>query len=234
VTWHSGRKPMFTRSLVVPVAAFAMLVLPAVAAAQAPAWQRAAGGARYGYGTETRVAYFEARRIAYDHGYREGLARGQADARRGQRYGYQNVRDFQRADKGYHRSYGDRERYRQIFRDGYATGYSDGYARVARTTRGPSRPGPYPSSRPGVWGPSGQYGAYHSPAFDNGVRDGYEKGLEDARRNRSFDPVRHSWYRSGDRHYQSRFGSRDQYKDIYRRGFQQGYDRGYAEGLYRY
>jgi hypothetical protein len=224
---------MLTRLLVVPVAAFAMLALPAVAAAQAPVWQRAADSARSGYGTETRVAYFEARRIAYDHGYREGLGRGQADARRGQPFGYHNVRDFQRADKGYHRSYGDRERYRQIFRDGYAAGYSDGYARVGRMSRVPSRQGPYyPSSRPGVWGPSGQYGAYSSPAFDNGQRDGYEKGLEDARRNRSFDPIRHAWYRSGDRHYQSRYGSRDQYKDVYRRGFQQGYERGYAEVRY--
>jgi flagellar biosynthesis/type III secretory pathway protein FliH len=226
---------MSTRLFIVSVTAFAVFALPAVAAAQAPTWQRAADGARYGYRTEARVAYVEARRIAYDHGYREGLARGQADARRGQRYGYQNVRDFQRADKGYHRSYGDRERYRQIFRDGYAAGYSEGYARVARTTRGAARQGPYyPSGRPGVWGPSGQYGAYYSPAFDNGMRDGYEKGLEDARRNRSFDPVRHSWYRAGDRHYQSRYGSRDQYKDVYRRGFQQGYERGYGEGRYGY
>ena len=71
-------------------------------------------------------------------------------------------------------------------------------------------------------------------AFDNGARDGYEKGLEDLRKNRSFDPRRHSWYRSGDRHYEGRYGSREQYKDVYRQGFQQGYERGYQEGRYRY
>jgi flagellar biosynthesis/type III secretory pathway protein FliH len=224
---------MLIRHFAGPLTALAMLVAPAAAAAQTPAWQLPSDAARYGYSAEARVAYYEARRIAYDQGYREGLALGQADARRGNRYGYQNARVFQRADKGYHRSLGDRERYRQIFRDGFATGYSEGYARVARTSRTVPRQGPYPQSRSGVWGPSGRYGGYYTPAFDNGARDGYEKGLEDARRNRSFDPVRHSWYRSGDRHYQSRYGSRDQYKDVYRRGFQHGYERGYAEGRYR-
>ena len=75
--------------------------------------------------------------------------------------------------------------------------------------------------------------ATHSLAFDNGSRDGYEKGREDIRKNRSFDPLRHSWYRSGDRHYEGQYGSRDEYKNIYRRGFQQGYERGYQEGRYR-
>lgn len=216
------------------IAAIVLLTVPAMVSAQAPVWQLSADAARYGYGTETRVAYYESRRIAYDQGYREGLSRGQSDARRGSRYSYQNVREFQRADKGYHRSLGDRERYRQIFRDGYAAGYAEGYDRISRTSRAVPRQGPYPASRSGVLGPSGRYGTYQTPAYDNGLRDGYEKGLEDARRNRSFDPVRHSWYRSGDRHYQSRYGSRDQYKDVYRRGFQQGYERGYAEGRYRY
>jgi hypothetical protein len=215
------------------LAALVLIAAPAVARAQAPTWQLPADAARYGYGAEPGVTYSEARRIAYDHGYREGLTRGQSDARRGNRYGYQNVREYQRADKGYHRSLGDRERYRLIFRDGYAAGYVEGYNRVARASRTPPRQGPYSGSRP-IWGPSGQYGAYYSPAFDNGLRDGYEKGLEDARRNRSFDPVRHSWYRSGDRQYRSQYGSRDQYKDVYRRACQQGYERGYAEARYRY
>ena len=55
-----------------------------------------------------------------------------------------------------------------------------------------------------------------SVAFDNGYGDGYEKGLSDARDRHSFDPTRHKWYRSGDRHYESRYGSRAQYENIYR------------------
>jgi len=79
----------------------------------------------------------------------------------------------------------------------------------------------------------GRYGGYNDMAFQNGANDGYEKGVEDARKNRSFDPLRHDWYRSGDRHYESRYGSKDQYKNVYRDGFRSGYDRGFAEGRYR-
>jgi flagellar biosynthesis/type III secretory pathway protein FliH len=158
---------------------------------------------------------------------------GEQDARRGDRFDYQDERDFQRADKGYHRGFGDRDRYRQIFRDGYASGYSAAYARFDRYGRS-TRPGPY--SSPGPYRQQGGYGAwgggYYSPAFDNGAREGYEKGREDARKNRSFDPRRHEWYRDGDRHYEREYGSREVYKDVYRRGFQQGYERGYREGRY--
>ena len=59
--------------------------------------------------------------------------------------------------------------------------------------------------------------AIYSP-LRNGARDGYEKGREDAAQQRSFDPLRHTWYRVGDRHYEDRYGSREHYKDIYRRG----------------
>ena len=87
----------------------------------------------------------------------------------------------------------------------------------------------YPAnSRAGVY-----RGGYAGPAFQYGVDDGYQKGVEDAHKNRSFDPLRQDWYRSGDRHYDSHMGSREQYKDVYRQGFQQGYDRGYREGRYR-
>jgi len=70
---------------------------------------------------------------------------------------------------------------------------------------------------------------YNSVAYDNGQRDGYEKGREDGRDNDSFDPVRHSRYRSGDRGYNSRYGTRDDYKLVYREGFESGYERGYRE-----
>lgn len=221
------------------LAASAFLAVPQAAAAQS-AWMRAPGPeARY---AEAQSSYYEARRAAYDRGYREGVRHGEQDARRGDRFYYQDERDFQRGDKGYHRSYGNRDQYRQIFRDGFATGYSNGYSRLSRSGRYSGQPGRYPPQGPyrgqggyggpGTWG--GYGGAYYSPAFDNGARDGYEKGQEDARKERSYDPLRHSWYRSGDRHYERRYGSRDEYKDVYRRGFQQGYERGYREGRYRW
>jgi hypothetical protein len=44
----------------------------------------------------------------------------------------------------------------------------------------------YPTER-------GRYGVGDIP-FDNGFRDGYDKGREDARDNDSYDPVRYSSY----------------------------------------
>jgi flagellar biosynthesis/type III secretory pathway protein FliH len=240
---------MSAASFIAPLAASILIALPAAASAQIPGWQSVAGnspGASARYAEAAQAPYFEARRTAYDRGYREGIKEGEKDARRGDRFAFQDEKEFQRADRGYNRNLGDRERYRQVFRDGYAAGYSDGYSRNSRYGRSGAygrpgtygRQGPYGQQGPyGSWGGpnTGRYpqGGYYSPAFDNGTRDGYEKGLEDARKNRSFDPVRHSWYRSGDRHYDDDYGSRDQYKNVYRQGFQRGYERGYQEGRYR-
>jgi hypothetical protein len=66
-------------------------------------------------------------------------------------------------------------------------------------------------------------------AYDNGYRDGLEKGREDARDRDSYDPVRHGWYRSGDRGYNNRYGTRDNYKLAYRDGFEAGYDQAYGQ-----
>jgi hypothetical protein len=70
-------------------------------------------------------------------------------------------------------------------------------------------------------------GGYGSVPFDNGYRDGLEKGREDARDRDSYDPVRHSWYRNGDRGYNNRYGTRETYKFTYRDGFEAGYEEGY-------
>jgi flagellar biosynthesis/type III secretory pathway protein FliH len=234
---------MSLRSVLAPLAASAVLLGPASALAQPPAWRLPSDTAVNRSLDDAPISYPEIRRVAYDEGYREGLKRGEQDGRRGARFAYQDEREFQRGDKGYHRNYGDRERYRQIFRDGYVSGYQNGYARYSRAGgyNGPYSQGPY--GRPqgpyvqqgGNYGGYGGYGGgYYTPAFDNGSRDGYEKGQEDARKNRSYDPLRHSWYRAGDRHYEGRYGSREQYKDVYRRGFQEGYERGYRDGRYRW
>jgi hypothetical protein len=216
----------------------AAVALPASGFAQSSWINPAVERSRYA-DDDRPFSYNDARRVAYDQGYREGLKEGEKDGRRGDRFEYQDEREFRNGDRGYHRNYGDRERYRQSFRSGYAAGYSAAYRRVAdygryngRDNTRYGRNGSYGDPRYGRYGGSG-YG-YSHPALHHGGRDGYEKGQEDARKNRSFDPLRHSWYRSGDRHYEREYGSRDQYKDIYRRGFQQGYERGYQEGRYRW
>jgi hypothetical protein len=75
------------------------------------------------------------------------------------------------------------------------------------------------------------YGGYsaRSAPFQNGFRDGLEKGREDARDRDSFDPVRHSRYRNGDHGYERRYGAKDQYRLVYRDGFEAGYREGYGQ-----
>lgn len=181
-----------------------------------------------GYG-DARAPYYEARRAAYDNGYREGIKHGERDGRRGENFAYSHDRNFQRADKGYSRHYGSIDQYRQSFRAGYAEGYREAYSRYSR--RGSwGHDGPRRDDR-GGYGYGYGYGS--SAPYQYGLNDGYEKGVEDARERRSFDILRHKWYRSGDRHYDRRFGSKEQYAAIYREGFKEGYERGYREGRWR-
>lgn len=81
---------------------------------------------------------------------------------------------------------------------------------------------PYPDARSPQQ--RGSYG-YESEAYRRGYDDGLVKGREDADDRDSFDPARHSWYRSADRGYTSRYGSKDDYRSEYRRGFLAGYER---------
>jgi len=79
--------------------------------------------------------------------------------------------------------------------------------------------GRYPNARTG--------GADQNEIFNNGYKDGYEKGREDIADRDSYDPVRHSRYRAADHGYDNRYGTKDQYKLVYRDGFEAGYEDGY-------
>lgn len=153
---------------------FVPAVLVLGLAAAAPAHAQTAGRAEWAYADEARQPYIESRRAAYDNGYREGLKEGERDARRRDAFNYQDERTWQRGDKGYHRTYGDRDRYAQSFRTGYAAGYSDAYRRVApgyTDGYGP-RGGVYPNARGGYGYPQGRYpqGGYGYP------QGGYPQG----------------------------------------------------------
>lgn len=190
----------------------------------------------YGYGNRGGYSR-DIERRAYDIGYREGLDRGQNDARRGRDYSYSRHDEYRDADDGYERAYGDRNFYRRTYRQGFEQGYSDGYRRYARGNGNnyprqgypnyPNYPN-YPSYPNGPGTAVPRYG-YGSPASEVGYRDGYDAGRHDARDRNRFDPIRSSRYRSGDHDYDSRYGSRDEYKREYRAAFQQGYDQGYRE-----
>lgn len=225
------------RLALVPVLAVVGLV-----AGEASASAQIVGRPDWTYSSEARQPYNEARRLAYDNGYRDGLKEGERDAKRRDAFNYQDERAWQRADRGYNRSFGDRDRYAQSFRTGFAAGYSDAYRRYAPNYGygGYGRPGPVnPNVRGGYGYPGGGYygypnqGRYGSPAHANGVRDGYEKGREDARDRDSYDVLRHKWYREGDHDYRGEYGPRQQYENLYRQGFREGYDRGYREWAYR-
>ncbi len=180
----------------------------------------ATSGAIYG----PQRGYRNVERLAYDNGYRDGLQRGERDARDRRGFRVDRDSDYRNADNGY-RGYGDRNTYRRFFRDGYEAGYAEGYNRYARNDRydrGRIYP-PVANSYPGT------RGIYGSAATQAGYRDGYEAGRDDARDRQNNDPRRAKRYREGDHDYDSRYGSRDQYKQDYRAAFQQGYEQGYME-----
>jgi flagellar biosynthesis/type III secretory pathway protein FliH len=200
---------------------------------------------RIAYSDDSPQSYYDSRRVAYDNGYREGLRDGESAARSRRPFDVQREKDWRKGDAGYNRGYGDRNRYRDNFRNGYSDGYRAAYDRAysgggyyggrqtpRRDTYG--YPGNYPAyPQSGRNYPQDRYGDYGSGvsriAFQNGANDGYEKGLDDARDRKSPDPTRQKWYRSGDRHYEGRYGSKEAYKDQYRRGFQEGYQRAYRD-----
>jgi hypothetical protein len=75
--------------------------------------------------------------------------------------------------------------------------------------------------------PYGDRLRYTTPAFQNGYRDGLDKGRNDGDDNDRFDVTRHDWYRSATRGYENEYGSRSSYQTMYREGFERGYADGY-------
>jgi len=163
---------------------------------------------------------------AYQTGFDQGRHAGEDDARRGRSVDYNRHDEYRDADRGYHGEI-SRAEYRDVFRRGFADGYNDSFNRYARNARYPNGyPQPYPDSN-GRAIP--RYGAYSSPAGQNGFRDGYDQGRSDARDGDRYDPVGASRYRSGDHDYDKRYGSKDDYKRDYRTAFERGYDQGFRE-----
>jgi len=207
------------------------------------------------FGQDQDRSYGNARQIAHDTGYREGLDHGQKAARDNKPFDLGREKDYRNADEGYRREYGNKDRYREEFRRGFAEGYQAAYERYGRNSGyyGGAYPPQYRNDRdrdrddgrvyrdnddtrlgnPGNRNPYG-YGYGAQAAYQNGVNDGLQKGQDDARDRKAPDPRRQKWYRSGDRNYNDRLGiSRDEYRNAYQRGFLDGYDRAYRDGGYR-
>jgi hypothetical protein len=77
------------------------------------------GGGSYGRGNNP----------AYDIGYRDGQAVGQKDRQHGKAFRPDKNDQYEDADHGYNKQYGDKNQYKSMYRDAFQRGYQDGYGR---------------------------------------------------------------------------------------------------------
>ena len=84
-------------------------------------------GGNYGY------------QVARDRGYQAGLSTGQSDSQRGQSFNPQRSHYYRNATDGYDRYYGNREAYKQAYRDAFVRGSEDGFRRYGGNNRGNNR-----------------------------------------------------------------------------------------------
>jgi hypothetical protein len=69
--------------------------------------------------------------VARQRGYSYGMNVGAADAQRRQSYNPQRSRYWKNATEGYSSSFGNKGRYKQVFRNAFEQGYRDGWQRFA-------------------------------------------------------------------------------------------------------
>lgn len=74
--------------------------------------------------------------IARERGYSYGMSVGAADAQRGQSYNPQRSRYWRKATEGYDNDFGNKGRYKQVFRNAFEQGYREGFQRFAYQRRG--------------------------------------------------------------------------------------------------
>jgi hypothetical protein len=234
---------MTSRFLTISAALLVMSGAPA--AAQTNGWL---GGSTAYAADDYRTSYADAQRQAYDNGYRDGLKRGEQAARDRKTLDIERERDYRSADSGYNRNYGDRVRYQDNYRGGFAQGYRDAYSRYGGTGAWNNGTWNDRNNNSGAWnngnaaprgngarnGNNGRWGNGTNTAsygaYQNGVSDGYQKGLDDAHDRKAPDVTRQKWYRNGDHDYNSNYGSKDTYRVQYRQGFEEGYNRAYRDG----
>lgn len=100
----------------------------------------------YGNGGYGNYGYSNIAQIAQNQGYQAGLNTGASDAQRGQSYDPQRSHYYQNATYGYSSSYGNREAYKQYYRDGFQRGYQEGFRQYGGNGRYGRN---YPNSRAG-------------------------------------------------------------------------------------
>ena len=84
---------------------------------------------------DTRRAYVDIGRRAYDNGYSQGFEDGRDDARRRRPFSLERHGEYRDAERGYRRGYGERDPYRVGFRRGFEAGYRDAFNRYGNYER---------------------------------------------------------------------------------------------------
>src|SRR4029078_11947054 len=107
------------------------------------------------------TTYADAQRQAYDNGYRDGVKRGEEAARDRKAFNVEIERDYRSADRGYNRSFGDRNRYHERARGGFSHGYRDASSRYANNGYGANNGGVWNGRDNRGWG-NGNGGVRHS------------------------------------------------------------------------
>jgi flagellar biosynthesis/type III secretory pathway protein FliH len=115
------------RNILVPILGVFALAIATPACAQ---WSGPGGRQTYGNAADFR-------RVAHEHGFREGVQdgerdgfeKGREDAGDRDRFDPRAHRWYRDAERGYDNRYGSRERYRDEYRRGFLAGYEQGYRR---------------------------------------------------------------------------------------------------------
>jgi hypothetical protein len=74
-------------------------------------------------------AYGSFAQVARINGYQDGLKEGSKDARDGDRFDPFAESEYQRGTGGYRSSYGDKEAYKQLYRQSFLRGYREAFNR---------------------------------------------------------------------------------------------------------
>jgi hypothetical protein len=65
--------------------------------------------------------------VAYDIGYRDGLAQGEHDRTEGKKFRPEKSDRYEHADHAYHKEFGPKDSYKREYRQAFIRGYDDGF-----------------------------------------------------------------------------------------------------------
>ena len=77
--------------------------------------------------------YYDTQRIARDYGFKDGYYDGRQAGMERDAYHPENSGDYQKATNGYEDTFGDKDVYRQSYREAYLRGYDSGWRSVAQS-----------------------------------------------------------------------------------------------------